>query len=1787
MPSILFALFVLVGFLRGLRRGFRKSLILLIQAIAAFVICLGVYLLLINNDTVDGLLLTGINSILGSPSGLQDALGVTGDFATLKQVLAQYISDMLAGIGAGPVTAADSGYVMALVLLAYHIVFALLLSIVYKILQFIFYLVYLIFYSEGRYRRKKKEKEKEGGVPYKKRKLAGAIVGLSRGLVAGLVCVSLIGGALSVVTGGYGEGKTEDYAFGEPNIDQAYTVYRSLDEYGTKGIIKILNTVRDSKDVPFYLYITDLIFSGRLVDENLGIDENIKFRDELTGYVGFAKNVATLVMKYGGDTMKNIVSSGNDEAMNEAVKLFENEDFNREFRLLIENFDAKTFISGFALSFIDSVVENIDQTSISDGMDENTVNMIKILFKPDYYSDKIPSDAALLAAGKKAPVLKASSLISKKDILAAYDVIVESMNKAPEEEGYIDIIGGKIDTLSTLKIMVPFVSNLSILSTEKASEVDPVLERLYTYVENTVLTDVNAEGYVSPDYYYDEKIEWTSELKTLLGVAGDALNIYATVAKDSPSGDSNGEGESNPEDSAKPGKPGIGEASAEGKEVGDGDGEKTSKDALDMIVNIFDAKNENYTANMTRVDRICDSLSKSKLIGRALSSSYMYSQIKTALSSVASSFDMPENVRYDSNGGDDGEIKALLDGLKSICKNETTIKLLSDTPDFSDLEDFKPYAEVLTTADESGNAPIDCVIKSKLLHSLLSAMLVDMSEEEDSSIYISDRAKESNSAGEKVNIIEKDLLKDILQSSSDIIDLISEISGADSLKISEIVSNDAVKKLTKNIIVQGTAAKLLINALKDNESIVIPASLSDPEKWLDSGMEGSSDFSKGEFRKLFDFIAEANFDIDGIVDGSVDVIDEINKLSDEKMQDNMLASDVLWYTISYLLSTSIGDGDMEIIVPDGAKADISETETDVKVLIKREEIKALINRVILIAPALKQDETDVREMSDKLIELIVVNKNKVFGSLILDATIINFVVNGNVLDGTTIEIPTSLKENAKKENLAKYNFDGGWGGDNGELVKLINALDVFLGVSATVADGKKFTMQEVSLDLTEIIKKLKDDSVLTTVYASEILKYTVSVKIKDTLTGESLMDNPHAHEEGDKAKPYKIEEIRALVSILPDSGEINVSAITIDKLLTLYVKSGEKVEEKSALLTAIISLNVRKISDITVPETVKGENIKRSETDTVGVDMITVSEIYDLLTAVKALGINSINDISGESLAYNKIIVKLKVDATLTTVYASEILKYTVSVKIKDTLTGESLMDNPHAHEEGDKAKPYKIEEIRALVSILPDSGEINVSAITIDKLLTLYVKSGEKVEEKSALLTAIISLNVRKISDITVPETVKGENIKRNETDTVGVDMITVSEIYDLLTAVKALGISSINDISGGSLAYNKIIVKLKDNEGNADSEKLDTVYASEILKYTVSGKIRAIIASNANIKDSPRAHEGNDIRNPYKQSEILTLIKFVEDDNTFTVDSITIDKVLTCYGEGREDSALMTAIISAAVLALPQIKVPSFATENIYEYQGATAFVTEIKSDEVYRALMTAIISAAVLALPQIKVPSFATENIYEYQGATAFVTEIKSDEVYRMLLAVNALGISKTSEINDLGSIQITFTDTVIDAISASDVLRATVSANLKIKFGSTEVPLFVKAEHFVEDAAKMKVLTTVELKKSLIAARKIAGQTIQVNDVSLDIKTISALSDEDLDIALDSDIIRYAVSDKIDELASFASSAGITLPTKAENADVYQLSKVGGTAVAKQYYDKSQCKLILKALKDKIS
>ena len=53
IPTIIFLLFIVLGILFGIWRGFRKSLILAIQALIIFVCCLILYFVFVNNPSTD------------------------------------------------------------------------------------------------------------------------------------------------------------------------------------------------------------------------------------------------------------------------------------------------------------------------------------------------------------------------------------------------------------------------------------------------------------------------------------------------------------------------------------------------------------------------------------------------------------------------------------------------------------------------------------------------------------------------------------------------------------------------------------------------------------------------------------------------------------------------------------------------------------------------------------------------------------------------------------------------------------------------------------------------------------------------------------------------------------------------------------------------------------------------------------------------------------------------------------------------------------------------------------------------------------------------------------------------------------------------------------------------------------------------------------------------------------------------------------------------------------------------------------------------------------------------------------------------------------------------------------------------------------------------------------------------------------------------------------------------------------------------------------------------------
>lgn len=1434
LPTILFVLLVLFGFLRGLRRGLRKSTILFIHSLVALSICLILYAILINNEAVDASLLKLVNAIMGSPTALQDNLGVSNSLTTLKGVLTEYIPKALESSGYADLVRENAPYVLALVLLAYHIVFAIVLFFVYKILLFLFYIVYLIFYSERKHKRKvnaryeeavaagtvsaetdnpspdvsadtaengetdkaavkaakkaaKKAAAKEPK-PYRRRHLLGSTIGLLRGVLAGVVAVSFCGAAFSIISGGNGNGGMADNPFTDKNNAQAYDIYKCVDEYGTHGIIKVFNVAKDKNDVPLYLYVADVVFRGRLNDEEHGVNEDIMFRDELSEYVGFAKNTFNLALKYGGE---ELLTSSGENSMDKITELLSDENFQREYREVIEKFEIKTYLKNFMLSFIDSAINHIDELPVGESLGEDGKNVVKILFKKDYYSDKIPSDAEAKNKGETVPVLSASMLVTKDDVLNAYDLLTETLNKSPEDEGYVDIKGtGSDSALAAANLAIPFVSGLSVLSTERENEVNPVMERMYTYLENTVLKAEEPD----PDYkaasYASGEINWTAEARKLLGVANDAIAIYSSV------------------------KP------AEGEQA----------DAIKMITDIFDESSAKYDAkNLKRFDDICAVIENSAAVGRTLSTSYMYKEIKSALAGVSESFDMPENVVYETRGETRGELSYLLSGVKRICKDEEARKLLTDKEEGEKkIADYKPLVNSLTNKkDASGKTIADELMDSAMLRSVLSAKLVDMSAEEDGYVYVPESVKERNSAGRTVNVIKSDVLKDVLSSAVSLVDVLEKFDDAENLKISEVIKSEAIEKLSSNPLVQGTAGKLIIKQFKAGDQIVIPAALEDPEKWIDGE-------SAGEFKKVYDFIRAADFDVDGIADKTVDITDELPKLADYK--DMLLASDVLWYTVSkYITGDELTSGDVKIIVPNTAKiATPAEDAAKLSALAEKEELKKLIDRAAILIPVLTE-EGGMRDTESRLIECLVRNREKLLGSIVMDATVINYFCSGTTADDLGLIIPENLKSAGNESVLNSYDAKTNpWGGDSGELNKIIVAVDEIAGVSA--AEEGKFVFSSETLDYENACDKLKNETSLARIYASDILKYTVSDAIKKVITDNpaSLMDNEKAHIGESFDNPYLMSEIKNVAELVPADGNFDMDTMTVERLRAYYYEGEdrpENVTEKFFLMTSIITVNVKNndYGNVTVPEEAYDEK-----------DLLKNTEIYNLLTAIKTLGINGMNDLRNpDTLGYDRVAETLGDEDKLTVVYRSSIMQYTLLSAIESKIENggtTKFSDNPRAHIGSDVHKPFKESEIHSLVTLVP-GGNFAIGDLTINKLLGYYEKDGAFCEN-FALMTSLVSSNVGEYPEVIVPhaDSVR-ETVPASPSDnTKTYELVRAEEIYKLLLSLKSLGINGMNDLTG-----------FKDKELTISAETAATVADSVIMRATITANLSMHAAGSA----------------------------------------------------------------------------------------------------------------------------------------------------------------------------------------------------------------------------------------------------------------------------------------------------------------------------------------------------
>lgn len=1131
LPTAMFVLIIVCATLTGVRRGARKSVILMVNALCAGAVCIAFYFICVSFDSVDATVVKVINKFMGSATALQDALNVSEDCATLKQIFAEYVPTLIGNNAEIGVLVGGSGaYIAALVSLGYHLAFALLSSVIYMVLVFILYLIYAIFYSEKKYRKKKIAAfaENKTDRTYKKHRLGGGVIGFARGLVVALVSVSMLGSVFYMVAG-TGEATLEEREFGDEKLDFIYSTYRSIESYGAHGIFKVLNAVKDGDDAPYYLFAADLVFSGELDDAELGVKKNVKFAKEIGAYTGFAKDTFSLLMKYGEDEITPLLKGeATDGAMNTVLGVMKDPAFRSEFENLIDNFTSQKYFVNLAFNLANSVIANIDDLSFADALGENK-ELIKLLFKKGYYSDVIPDEREMNApatADDVHPYFNISHVLNKDDVKIAYNVVMTLLTG--KEEG--------ADTLGTIKKIVPQLSKLSILNGSRKAEFDPVLGRLYCYVENKYLTPEGCDGLTYAEIA-SESVSWTDEINSLLGVADDVLYLYDSV------------------------KNAEGDASAAEK----------------IIDNVFDGGD-----NEARFNAVCGEITNSRLLGKALASGYVTALVEEQIKAVAADAFIPKNLVYENvtneNGVVYGELHNLLYGLRSVARNKDIIGLLfgGEAPETTEL--IKRLAAAVNVADEDGGTLTGYVAGSGILRSLVSSVLVSQTGDV---LYVPDTALEKD-GGVSVNCFTEKEMASLLSNLSDISVLLDKFSdGFEADKISELLDDEAVNRLifsSESGVIEGTVSKMLIDAL-DGGDVKIPAGYKNSiELWTTEGT--------GELKNLFNAIKAV--DVTALFGETPDLGKLIDEMSDNV--DVMLNSAVVHFTVSeYLRGGEMEFGGFTIKIPSsvtvsrygetvidggelnavftqlkdfdfGENADIN--AVFVKLVEKKETLKnskiitasmvsymvgeASINSILpsnYIAAADDLDNAanlalwngELPSFLGALDVLLGITAGNDFDlnsveSVITDmsvkeisAKLGDIYVSDIIATAVTKEIDNAVDGNISPAVLKAIKGRGNYALN--DVAALLDALDA-LGI------GK---ITEVSSDNFGNLKTVRDN--IGRVYASRIAAGCITKTVSEIIADdETLKDAPQAYD-GDKI--YKKCEIEAILSFLPESGDLN------------------------------------------------------------------------------------------------------------------------------------------------------------------------------------------------------------------------------------------------------------------------------------------------------------------------------------------------------------------------------------------------------------------------------------------------------------------------------------------------------------------------------------------------------------------------------------------------------------------------------------------------------------------------
>ncbi|MGM9970818.1 MAG: hypothetical protein ACI35W_00210, partial [Anaeroplasmataceae bacterium] len=424
VPLLIFVLVFLLYILQGLIRGFRKNLILTIISFVCFVIAYIIFLCMRSFATNQFLALID-----------EQLTKIETEMPTITPYIGVIINSIL-GIG-----------------------FMIVTLVVWRILYFIAYLaIYLPIFREGKYKKKVNRRYYEamdnpsGDIevssvePYKKRRGFGALLGVFRGLLGGMLAISLFGSIFYLASGTYEpnlkDGEEVILQIDGKDVDLT-NIYKFMDDYES------INVVAESlkiSGVPIYASLPNLYSWSKLVIKEDGINTTVYPYNEVAYVVKIAHTGINIIDKYE-------IRLDSTNIIDDLSNLLENN----------ENFttDVVNFIHMFGSTKL--------QRALGRTITNNFAKIVEDSGKSNEYFDTI-------FTGENA--INIADLVSREDITTFLNIAQKALVIYDDYSANNDILDVIINSSKDVTDLTNEILKLTVFNSESSESLNPLISDL-------------------------------------------------------------------------------------------------------------------------------------------------------------------------------------------------------------------------------------------------------------------------------------------------------------------------------------------------------------------------------------------------------------------------------------------------------------------------------------------------------------------------------------------------------------------------------------------------------------------------------------------------------------------------------------------------------------------------------------------------------------------------------------------------------------------------------------------------------------------------------------------------------------------------------------------------------------------------------------------------------------------------------------------------------------------------------------------------------------------------------------------------------------------------------------------------------------------------------------------------------------------------------------------------------------------------------------------------------------